>query len=315
MGRHGLRCRHLMGRAAKRSAELVEDMTLEEILRIWQGLLRFSRDHRSVFIKARPRIQRQLPSMSIKQLILVLRCARDLRRNMAELHGATCAMLLPHVAQLTPSEGAHCLSQCAYTDLYRAQVFSLVRAIAEDWTTREELSSQRLVEAVDALECLASWNLRPVELLGRLDGLLVERQVELKYTGNVMLWVTATCSLASLEYRPAAWPLLALQLASDKIFLEQVPLYGHCELLRGFLRLGLFEATAFQNFAELLLAEKQHFRDVKDIAAVVTSFAQLRCLHSELFDTLYKMTLDMSKARAGFSDMGIAPEIVPGFTP
>eukprot|EP00913_Durusdinium_trenchii_P018105 g17013.t1 len=156
-------------------------------------------------------------------------------------------MLLPHVAQLTPSEGAHCLSQCAYTDLYRAQA---VRAYlvsgredieskpevaiemaqaAEDIKSKpgvaietdQELSSQRLVEAVDALECLASWNLRPVELLGRLDGLLVERQVELKYTGNVMLWVTATCSLASLEYRPAAWPLLALQLASDKIFLEQ----------------------------------------------------------------------------------------------
>lgn len=292
MGRHGLRCRHLMAPAALKAAELVPVMKLEEMLHVWQGLVRFSKDHRNFYLKARPRLQPQLSSMSIRQLLLVLRGARDLRHSMADLHGATCAALLPRVNELLPSEAAACLTFCIFSPRYRSQAMSLVKSITEIWTS-QDLTSLRVVEAVDALECLASWNLRPVAVLERLDGILVDRLVELKYTGNISLWVVATQSLASLRYREASWPLLALELASDKVFLEKVPLHRQCELLAGFAQLGLFDAKAFRNFAELLLAEKSHFKDSKDMAKVLMSFAQSHFFHEEIFDTLYNLFLDM----------------------
>ncbi|CAL1157872.1 unnamed protein product [Cladocopium goreaui] len=270
-------------------------MKLEEMLHVWQGLVRFSKDHRNFYLKARPRLQPQLSSMSIRQLLLVLRGARDLRHSMADLHGATCAALLPRVNELLPSEAAACLTFCIFSPRYRSQAMSLVKSITEIWTS-QDLTSLRVVEAVDALECLASWNLRPVAVLERLDGILVDRLVELKYTGNISLWVVATQSLASLRYREASWPLLALELASDKVFLEKVPLHRQCELLAGFAQLGLFDAKAFRNFAELLLAEKSHFKDSKDMAKVLMSFAQSHFFHEEIFDTLYNLFLDMFQA-------------------
>jgi len=211
---------------------------------------------------------------------------------MADLHGATCAALLTRVQELSPSEAAVSLSFCIYSDRYQSQANSLVRAIVENWTSRQDLSSQRVVEAVDALQCLASWKLRPLPVLEQLDGILVDRQVELKYTGNISLWVVATRSLALMGYREASWPLLALELAQEKTFLEQVPLHLQCELLEGFALLGLFDATAFRNFAELLLAEQRYFKGMKDMSMVLTSFAQCQFFHEEIFDTLYTLILD-----------------------
>eukprot|EP00434_Breviolum_minutum_P014249 symbB.v1.2.012564.t1/scaffold836.1/size159045/10 len=297
MGRHGLRCRHLMGPAASKAVNLVQSMSLEDILKTWQGLIRFSKDHRNFYLKARTPVQRQLSSMSIRQLLLVLRGARDLRNSMADLHGATCAALLTRVQELSPSEAAVSLSFCIYSDRYQSQASSLVRAIVENWTSRQDLSSQRVVEAVDALQCLASWKLRPLPVLEQLDGILVDRQVELKYTGNISLWVVATRSLALMGYREASWPLLALELAQEKTFLEQVPLHLQCELLEGFALLGLFDATAFRNFAELLLAEQRYFKGMKDMSMVLTSFAQCQFFHEEIFDTLYTLILDKLQDR------------------
>eukprot|EP00438_Fugacium_kawagutii_P005486 Skav236548 [mRNA] locus=scaffold1774:239151:242270:+ [translate_table: standard] len=167
-----------------------------------------------------------------------------------------------------------------------AQALSLVKAIVDAWTAQE---------AVDALECLASWNLRPVAVLDRLDSILEDRQVELKYTGNVALWIVATCSLASLRYREGSWPRLALELATEKVFLEKVPLREQCELLRGFAQLSLFDARAFRSGIACVEGHSS-----QEISTVLMSFAQSHFFHEEaaamaVFDALYNLILGMLK--------------------
>jgi len=45
-GRHGLRCKHFADRAVPRAAKMVPDMSVEEVMRTTQGLIRFIRDWR-----------------------------------------------------------------------------------------------------------------------------------------------------------------------------------------------------------------------------------------------------------------------------
>jgi len=50
-GRHGLRCKHFADRAVPRAAKMVPDMSVEEVMRTTQGLIRFIRDWRGRFLR------------------------------------------------------------------------------------------------------------------------------------------------------------------------------------------------------------------------------------------------------------------------
>ncbi|CAJ1394158.1 unnamed protein product, partial [Effrenium voratum] len=273
---------------------MARQFDLEDTMRAWQGFLRFSKENRSFYMAVRNQVQRQVASLCSSQLLLVQRAARDLH-SCADLHAAACAEIQRRLPKLALSEAAACLAHCTFKREFRPQASALVRAVVQHWNERQDLHDLKVVEVVDALVCLASWDLRP-PVLGRLDEILVDRQVELKYTGNVLLWVFATRSLSRMQYRDSKWALVALDLARDKIFLEQVPFHNLCQLLEKFAELNLFDEMAYQSFAELFLAERQLFKELRDIAQVLWAFAHVGFFHPELFDALYNLILDRFEA-------------------
>merc|ERR1712194_281237 len=87
-GRHGLRCRHFMDIGASHAARRVNEMNLTDVMRAWQGLLRFSRDRREYYIAAQSRIRVEVADLNVTQLLLALRASRDLKHSDAfvDLH-------------------------------------------------------------------------------------------------------------------------------------------------------------------------------------------------------------------------------------
>ena len=94
-----------------------------------------------------------------------------------------CQLELLHLLSALSTPGPHLEVQHVAKTLYDVadglEALSLVRGIVENWAKQEEhrwpssvhgtsqdLSSQSVVEVVDSLECLASWRLKPVRVLG-----------------------------------------------------------------------------------------------------------------------------------------------------
>ncbi|CAE7425444.1 ycgS [Symbiodinium sp. CCMP2592] len=206
--------------------------------------------------------------------------------------------MLERLPSLMLAEAASCLRYTCHTPKCKPQVNALVRAIAIHWAQVEDLSGLCVVEVVDALDNFASWSMQPFDLLRRLDPILVEREVELKYTGNVMLWVSATRSLANMKCKDATWPLRALELCRDKTFADKVSFFQQCTLIESFAKLSLFDDTAYRNLAELLLSEASLFKELKDIAPVAWAAASMGFIHKELLDALYIRIMEMFEAES-----------------
>lgn len=305
-GRHGLRCRHLIDAALPRAIELVPDMSINDIMMASQGLVRFSRDWSAFFLAARPRVLAQLQSLSASQLLLGLRVSRDLRHfnEMVDVHSACASGLLLKVPSLSLPQAAQCLMCCTFSPKFRAQAHGLVRCIEQQWTHTEDLSPLRAVEVVDSLDSLSSWGMKSLPLVDRLCDILVERSIELKYAGNVSLWVQATQALSRIEHLNASWPRVALELARDKAVAERPSFYQQCTLVISFARLRLFDETAYKNIAELLISDMGLFKEPQDLGPVLWAFVTVNYPHPGLFDGAYDVViewleaekLDMSKA-------------------
>jgi len=293
-GRHGLRCRHYSDAAVSRAINLVPQMSADEIMRAWQGFIRFSRDRKDFYIAARPRVQAEVGSLNTHQLLMALRAARDLRHlpDFIGLHAAVCTELIVKMDKLSLSEAANALSQCTFAPRYRAQAQGLVRTVEQKWSRTEDLSPLRVVEVVDALESFASWGLKPLPLVDRLDALLIERKVELQYTGNVTLWVSAVQSFAKTEHTEAKWPLAALELARDRHFVDRISFFQQSALAVSLGRLRLFDEQTFGHIADALVADIRLFKDVVDMAPVVMYYAFSGFYHEQLFNGTYDLLLE-----------------------
>mmetsp|Transcript_8143 Transcript_8143/g.22273 ORF Transcript_8143/g.22273 Transcript_8143/m.22273 type:complete len:744 (+) Transcript_8143:81-2312(+) len=293
-GRHGLRCRHYSDAAVSRAIEMVPQMSTTEIMQCWQGFIRFSRDRRDFYIAAQRRVQAEVSVLDTHQLLLALRASRDLRQ-MSEfigLHAAVCTELIVKMDKLSIAEAANALGQCTFAPRYRAQAQGLVRTIEQKWSRTEDLSPLRVVEAVDALETFASWGLKPLPLVDRLDALLVERKVELQYTGNVTLWVNVVQSFARMEHADAKWPLAALELARDRHFVDRISFFQQSALAVSLGRLRLFDEQVFGHIADALVADIRLFKDVTDMAPVLMYYASSGFFHQQLFDGTYDLMLE-----------------------
>jgi len=288
-----LRCRHYIDSAVGRASELVLQMNLNELLMSMQGMAKNSRDWKVFFNAARPRIISHIRELQVPHLILVLRISRDLRHmpDFIDLHAHMSTELMMKADTLTLSEGAQCLMSCTYSPQYRAQAQGLVRAVEQKWSRTEDLSSLRVVEIVDSLDTIASWGMKPVPLLDRLSNILVENMVELKYAGNVSLWITATHAFARLEHRDASWPPQALELSRDKFFLEKNSFFQHCKIVTALMKLRLFDEIVYNNIAELLLSDMELFKEVTDLSPVLWGYTMAGYNHEALFDACYSLML------------------------
>lgn len=297
-GRHGLRCRHFIDAAVSRATALVPQMSLDEVMMVTQGLIRFTRDWKQFYMVARPRILKEVGSLSVAQLLLALRTARDLRHipDFAAFHAACCAELMFRVEKLSVNEAACCLMHLSFSPKFRAQAHGLVSSIVQKWNRTEDLSSIRVVEVVDALETVASWGMKPLPLTDRLCDILVERAVELKYSGNVSLWILATQALARMDHLGASWPLVALELARDKPFVERVSFFQQGMLIEALAKLRLFDETVYDNVAESLLADFDLFREAKDLAPILQAYTTAGHYHQQLFDGAYDRVLEWIEA-------------------
>ncbi|CAE8738380.1 unnamed protein product, partial [Polarella glacialis] len=298
MGRHGLRCRHFMEAVVRRASFLVSEFGVEDLMRVWQGFIRFSRDNRAFYHSAMPKVRMQVKNLTVPQLILALRGARDLQQSQGfiDLHAAACAELTLKIDKLSMAQAANCLCHTGFNTKFRTQAQGLVKAVEQTWSETEDLTSLRVVEVVDTLETFTSWGMKPFPLLARLDGLLVDRQVELKYTGNVSLWVLATQAFSNIEYLDARWPLVALELSRDKLFLEKISFFQQCALIISLAKLRLFDEAAYRNIAELLLSDMGLFKDMQDLAPVLAAYASVGYFHQQLFGTAYGRMIDWFEA-------------------
>lgn len=306
VGRHGLRCRHFGERALPKAVELLPQMSLEEVMRCWQGFLRFSRDRRGFYVAARPRVQGGVKEFSTHMLLLAMRVARDLSHQdgFIDLHAACGGELVERIDKLTPSEAANALCHAFFNPKFRVQAQTLVRRVAVHWEKTQDLSSLRTVEVVDALETFASWGIAVPGLLTRLDEMLVAARVELQYAGNVGLWVKAVKHLAKLELAGARWPLVALELARDPHFLNKSSAFEQCSVAESFARLRIFDEVVFSSIAATVLEDMSIFRgDVHEMATFVQACGDVGFFHEGLLDRCYdhllglmdEETLDLSK--------------------
>lgn len=293
-GRHGLRCRHFIDAAVGRATSLVPEMSLDELMMVAQGLIRFTRDWKQFYMAARPRMLAEVGKLSVPQLLLVLRSSRDMRYlpDFVALHAACSAELMWRVEKLSVNEAAACLMHCTFSPKFRAQAHGLVSSIVQKWNRTEDLSGLRVVEVVDALETFASWGMKPLPLTNRLCDLLVDRTVELKYAGNCSLWIMSTQSLARMDHLDASWPPVALELARDKPFVERASFFQQSTLIMALSKLRLFDEAVYNNVAELLLADFTLFREVKDLAPVLQAYTAASHYHPEFFDSAYDLVLE-----------------------
>ncbi|CAJ1352761.1 unnamed protein product, partial [Effrenium voratum] len=79
---------------------------------------------------------------------------------------AACAEMQRRLPKLALSEAAACLAHCTFKREFRPQASALVRAVVQHWNERQDLHDLKVVEVVDALVCIASWDLRPLPVLG-----------------------------------------------------------------------------------------------------------------------------------------------------
>lgn len=292
-GRHGLRCRHFMDAVVPLLCKEVAGMTLTDTMRAWQGLVRFSYERRDFFMAALPKVRPQLTSLSTPHLLLVMRVARDLRqfREFVDLHAACCTELMLKIASLSTNQAAQCLAQCSRDTRYRAQAQGLARTVEQHWLQTEDLSSLRVVEVVDALDSFASWGMKSLPLINRLDNILVERQTELKYAGNVSLWTTAVQAFARMEHYDAKWLPIAVDFARDRIFLEKISFFQQSALVSHLGRLRYFDEAVYNNIAELLVSDFSLFKRPTDLAPVLWSYANASCNHERLFDSAFDLMI------------------------
>mmetsp|Transcript_65239 Transcript_65239/g.190892 ORF Transcript_65239/g.190892 Transcript_65239/m.190892 type:complete len:743 (-) Transcript_65239:125-2353(-) len=297
-GRHGLRCRHFLDAALGRAVELAPQMSLGELMRAWQGLIRFSRDRRDFYKAALPRVRAELGRLVAPHLLLAMRVARDLKNlnEFIDLHAACATELIMKMDSLSLAEGAQCLAMCGFSMRYRAQAQALVRSVEQKWNGIDDLTPLRVVEVVDALQTLASWSMKPMPLVDRLDSLLIDRQVELKYSGNVSLWVVATQALARMEHVTARWPLLAMEFARDPLFVEKISFYQQCDFLVALGRLRIFDELAYKNVADLIVSDFTLFKQVQDLAPVLWTCATVNYVHKDLFDSAYDLMVSWLEA-------------------
>jgi len=63
-----------------------------------------------------------------------------------------------------------------------------------------------------------------------------------------------------MEHSDARWPLVALELARDEIFLERISFFQQAALVGNFGRLRRFDEAVYNNIAELLLLDFSLFK-------------------------------------------------------
>lgn len=293
-GRHGLRCRHFMDAIVSRAVQVLPQMNLTDVIRCWQGFIRFSRDRREFFQAAAPTVQKQVSSLTTAQLLVSLRAARDLRRQdvFVQLHAAVASELTSRMSSLGLAESANCLANCNFEKEYRIQAQALVKSVEQKWTNTEDLTPLRLVEVLDGLQAFTSWGLKPQPLTDRLDQILVDRHVELKYTGNVSLWITAVDCFAQVDYFDAQWPRVALELSRDKLFVAKVSFFQHVQLVTCLSKLRLFDEAVYRNIAELIVADITLLRNVQDLGPLLACFATAGYYHEKLFTRAYDMMIE-----------------------
>eukprot|EP00811_Abedinium_folium_P002038 NODE_1186_length_2571_cov_5.209902.p1 GENE.NODE_1186_length_2571_cov_5.209902~~NODE_1186_length_2571_cov_5.209902.p1 ORF type:complete len:748 (-),score=214.72 NODE_1186_length_2571_cov_5.209902:326-2269(-) len=296
-GRHGLRCRHLMDAAVPRAEELAREMSAEELMRASKGLLRFTRDWKGFYIAAQPLVAQYLPTLSVPQLLIELRVARDLinLRGFRKLHSNCCAELQPKIPSASFHEQSQCLIYTAFKPKYLKPAYLLSHTIAKLWTSAEDISKLLVVEVVDALDNFASWGIRPMALLDKFDAVLLERITELKYAGNVSLWAGAVESFSRLEHHGARWPRAAMGLARERVFVERISFFQQARLAAAIGHLRLVDEAALDNIAHLLVADIGLFRSPVDVGPVLGAYVMLGCHHEALFDRCYDLFIDWFK--------------------
>lgn len=295
-GRHGLRCRHFIDAALPTVTHVAPQMNLDETMQATQAMMRFSRDWSAFFMAARPTMLASLGDMTNKQLLLSFRIARDLRfldqEQFIDLHTACASELSTRANMLSPNEAAQALSYANFFHKFKPQVQLLVRALDMRLHKEEDLRSLRVAEAVDALLCFGSWDFRAGPLVDRLDTLLCERGVELKYAGNVALWVNATEALAKLDRIGGHWPYIALEYSRQKHFLERISHHQLRNLITAFVRLRIFDEVVYQHIAELLMADMVLFKEASDLASVLLAYTNAGHYLPELFDAAYDWMIE-----------------------
>eukprot|EP00928_Gymnodinium_smaydae_P031786 TRINITY_DN2321_c0_g2_i1.p1 TRINITY_DN2321_c0_g2~~TRINITY_DN2321_c0_g2_i1.p1 ORF type:complete len:602 (-),score=151.64 TRINITY_DN2321_c0_g2_i1:49-1854(-) len=294
-GRHGLRARHFAEAAVGRATELVPQMSLEEVMLAWQGLARFSKDWSRFYVAARTSATAGAAQLSANRLILLLRVARDLRHlpGFADLNAAACEQLTKQslAGALSPSQEAFALMYCVYTPKFQAPNKALVMAVDQRWSDMDDLSSLRLVEVVDVMATFASWGLKNLPLLDKLNQILVDRSIEMKYTGNVALWIRAAQAMARTGHLDAAWAYGALDLARDKGFVANAGFFLQCDLLSAFSKLHVFDEDVYRNLAELILSDIGLLTRLEHLAPVLQACAAAGYYHEGLFDAGYDLLL------------------------
>lgn len=292
-GRHSLRARHFLEAGMRRAVKLQPEMSLDDVMKGVQGLTRFSRDWKEFFVTALPRLQGQAAQLTVHQLIQGLRVARDLRhlRDFPQLHAALATELTGRVDEMSLAETAACMHQSKYTPKCKNEAHSLVRAVEQRWSREEDLSPLRAVEVVDSLAVLASWNMKQFPLVDRLGVILTERAVEIKYTGNVSLWLVALQAFARMEHFDATWGPVALGFARDKAFVERISFFQQCELATSLAHIRLFDEEVYRNIAELLVSDATLFEEIEHVSPVLQAFVTAGYFHKGLFDVAYDMAL------------------------
>jgi len=302
-GRHGLRCKHFADRAVPRAAKMVPDMSVEEVMRTTQGLIRFIRDWRAFFDAARPVYQDNLANLNDDDWILVLRLSKELvqKREFRRLQELAATAKDP--ACLPLSTVARALMRVEKHRTYKmgrsVEVFvDLCAATLHD--RRAELKTIAASEAIDALDAFSSWvegsasmtkagqrkamaKVTP-ELLDALGDHLTNKIMEIKYSPNVWLWARVTQAFSRFYHYHDGWMNEIALLARDKFILDKISFFQQQSFLVALARLGFVDPESYQCIGTALLKEKDLFKEPAHLSPVMWAFTTVNEVHTPLFD-------------------------------
>jgi len=299
-GRHGLRCRQFLGPAVTRAAQMVRELSIEDLAKCWQGFLRSDREWKAFYQAARPHIAGGLDKLTTADLLAVQRACRDFSQDVgfAELHASVCSRLEDRASSLELSEAASALMGTPFMESLRMPAHNLVWTIGNIWGKTEDLSRLSINEVVEALVTFASWGMRPLPLMDRLCDILVERRIDLKYAGNPSLWVSASAALARVEHVTSKWPVVAVEFARDRQLLDRISFMQQLAAVGALTRLQVYDAQAYETLADCIGREVRQFKDVTEAASVVWSLAMANCFPPVLFDAVYDMAVESLEAES-----------------
>jgi len=305
-GRHGLRCKHFADGLVPRAAEMANDMNFEELMRATQGLIRFVRDWKSFFDASRMRYQENLENLEDKDWILVLRLCKDLNahREYRRLQELAVACRPPQELSLTTVASALDRLQKQKTVKLGRSIENFVEGCAGTMhSRREELSELSMVQLVESLDSFSTWvegrgvipragrtrqsmtTVTP-ELLNAIGDILAERVSEIKYSPNVWLWARITQAFSRFTHYHKGWMHEITFLARDQFILDKISFFQQQSFVVALARLGFADAEAYERIGDILMREKDLFKEPHTCTPTLWAFTMTNQVHKELFDHL-----------------------------